>query len=56
MPALKSVGGGIAIMSHTDTVKISLTMDVQVMDDPLPLMELIYENLDLALGKEWREF
>jgi diacylglycerol O-acyltransferase / wax synthase len=56
VPGLKSIMGGISIMSHCDTVKISLSMDPVVMKDPKELMDIIYENLDVALGTEWREF
>lgn len=56
VPGLKSCMGGISIMSHCDTVKISLSMDESVMKDPKDLMDIIYQNLDVALGKEWRNF
>ena len=34
VPAIKSLAGGIAIISHCDTVKISLTMDKVTMGHP----------------------
>jgi hypothetical protein len=56
VPGLKSIMGGISIMSYCDTVKIGLSMDPVVMDDPKQLMDIIYQNLDVALGAEWRKF
>lgn len=56
VPAIKSLMGGIGIISHCDTVKVCLTMDKVTMEHPSHLMEIICKNLDQVLGQEWRQF
>jgi WS/DGAT C-terminal domain len=43
VPALKTVCGGISIISHADVVKICISTDKAVMEHPQLLMDIITE-------------
>jgi len=57
VPQMKSVSGGISIISHADCITIGLFMDKAIIDDPNTLMQLFYKNFDTILGADkWRDF
>lgn len=56
VPALKSLMGGISIISYVDRIKIGVITDKACIEKPSELMDIIHDNLDMVLGKEWRDF
>ena len=56
MPVGKSIGSSISIISHYETVKIGVSADKNVLKSPKLLLDRIENNLDLLLGKEWRNY
>lgn len=56
VPALKTLMGGISIFSYVDRIKIGIIADKACIENPKDLIDIIHKNLDIALGKEWRNF
>jgi hypothetical protein len=56
MPAGMSITSCISVISHVDTVKVGMTFDKAVLQDPRTVMDRFENNLDEAFGTRWRSF
>ena len=57
MPVAKSIVGSFSIISHSDVVKMSISMDKATMKTPELMIEHLTKDLDDILGgKEWRKY
>jgi len=52
VPCMMKLSGGIAVVSHADSVKLSLLLDKRVIDDPQVMMNMYNDKFDEIL----REF
>lgn len=56
MPVARSLVGSFSIISHTDVIKVMISMDKATMKSTDTIASIFKQNLDDMLGKNWREF